>query len=118
LKKEKSMNAFKKTILPTLIAAAVLAGAATAAEHTSPSGMPEPSRETREKMATLHERMAACLRSDKSVSDCRHEMQQHCRTMMGAQNCPMMGMDKRHDMTDPPPAQSQDKTHDKTQDKK
>jgi hypothetical protein len=40
------------------------------------------SKETREKMATLHEHMAACLRSDKSISDCRSEMMQGRGGMM------------------------------------
>jgi hypothetical protein len=36
-----------------------------------------PSKDTREKMATLHEQMAACLRSDKSISECRDEMRKN-----------------------------------------
>jgi hypothetical protein len=43
-------------------------------------------------MASVHERMAACLRSDKSLIDCRSEMMKNCREMIGAQGCPMMGM--------------------------
>jgi hypothetical protein len=53
------------------------------------------SKETREKMATLHEQMATCLRSDKSVAECHKEMKKSCRETLGAQACPMMGM--RHD---------------------
>jgi hypothetical protein len=42
-------------------------------------------------MAALHEKMAACLRSDKALAECRDEMQKNCRDMMGEQGCPMMG---------------------------
>jgi hypothetical protein len=49
------------------------------------------SKETREKMAVLHEQMAACLRSDKSISDCHAEMRKNCQTTLGTQDCPMMG---------------------------
>jgi hypothetical protein len=50
------------------------------------SDMPEPSREQREKMALVHEKLAACLRSDRSFEDCHHEMVE----AMGGQHCPMM----------------------------
>ncbi|MHB8811732.1 MAG: hypothetical protein ACYDAE_00525 [Steroidobacteraceae bacterium] len=49
-----------------------------------------PSKEMRERMATLHEQMAACLRSDKTVSECRTEMRKHCQAMMGNQSCTTM----------------------------
>jgi hypothetical protein len=53
-----------------------------------------PSKETREKMATLHEQMAACLRSEKPIADCHTEAMQHCQAIMGKEGCPMnmMGM--------------------------
>ena len=54
-----------------------------------------PSKEMREQMATLHEQMAACLRSDKSMSECRTQMMSSCQSMMGTQGCRMgmsMGM--------------------------
>lgn len=52
-----------------------------------------PSKEMREQMATLHEQMAACLRSDKSMSECRSQMISSCQSMMGGQGCRMaMGM--------------------------
>ena len=50
----------------------------------------EPSKERREQMAVLHEKMAACLRSDKDLAACREEMRNNCRDMMGDQGCPMM----------------------------
>jgi hypothetical protein len=60
------------------------------AEFTMPS-QAAPSKEMREKMATLHERMAVNLRSDKSVAECRTEMKSRRHTM-GTQGCSMMGM--------------------------
>jgi hypothetical protein len=69
-------------------------GAAWSADPASSpsSSQGAPSKEMREKMATLHEHMAACLRSDKSVTECRTQMLQNCKETMGNQNCPMMGM--------------------------
>ena len=57
-----------------------------------------PSREMREKMATFHERMAACLRSDKPIADCHTEMMKNAREVMGKDGCPMMkgGMMQDH----------------------
>ena len=88
-----------------------LAGAAFAANPpTAPSA---PTKEMRERMATVHEQMAACLRSDKSISECRTEMMQHCQAMMGSQGCTrmmssggMMGMGQgmRGPMTSKPPS--------------
>ena len=79
------------------IAAALLgAGAAWSADPapTAPAAKtaPSPSKETREKMAVLHEQMAACLRSDKSVSECHAQMMKSCHDNLGANGCPMMGM--------------------------
>lgn len=64
-----------------------LSGAAFAANPPTASA---PTKEMREKMAVLHEQMAACLRSDKSLSECRAEMQKSCHEMMGNQGCAMM----------------------------
>jgi len=68
-----------------------VAWSADAAPSTVPS-QAAPSKEMREKMATLHEQMAVCLRSDKSVAECRTEMMKSCQETMGAQSCPKMGM--------------------------
>ena len=57
--------------------------------RTAPAMM---TKEMREKMAVLHEQMAACLRSDKSLADCRDEMRKSCKDSLGDQDCPMMGM--------------------------
>jgi hypothetical protein len=45
----------------------------------------------REKMASLHEQLAACLRSDKPISDCHSQMMKSCQETMGDQGCRMMG---------------------------
>ena len=80
-----------KRLLYGLIASVLISGIAVAADNAS-AGPPEPSKEMRAKMATLHEQMAACLRSDKPFSDCRHEMMKGCQQLMGEHGCPMMGM--------------------------
>ena len=48
----------------------------------------------REEMAVTHEKMAACLRSDKAIEDCHKEMMKSCKGMKG--HCPMMGMEHMH----------------------
>ena len=77
------------------LAAMSVIGAAALAATQSPPAPATMTKETREKMAVLHEQMAACLRSDKSLSDCRAEMMKGCKESMGDQGCPMgMGMGK------------------------
>ena len=74
------------SIAGTLLLA--LSGTVFAAPPAStPAG---PTKEMREKMALLHEQMAACLRSDKSLAECRAEMQKSCSGMMGDQGCTRM----------------------------
>ena len=46
------------------------------------------SKEDREKMAAVHEKMAACLRSDKSFDVCHDEMK---AAHEKGEGCPMMG---------------------------
>lgn len=74
------------------IAGAMLIALNSAAFAAEPpvSAATAPTREMRESMATLHEQMAACLRSDKSISECRTEMQKHCQDVMGNQGCTRM----------------------------
>lgn len=54
-----------------------------------------PSKEMRDQMAAVHQRMAACLRSEKPIAECREEMRRNCAKFMGEQDCPMMGMGGR-----------------------
>jgi hypothetical protein len=72
-------------------------GAAFSAEPPAPSH-PALSKEQREKMAAIHEQMAACLRSDKPVADCHREAMKSCQQMMGKEGCPMMGSMHEHMM--------------------
>ncbi len=77
-------------IASALVAAA---GAAFSAEPSASSST-MPSKEMREQMAVVHEQIAACLRSDKSIAECRTEMMQKCQETMGQEGCQGMGMGK------------------------
>ncbi len=82
----------RQTLLSSLVASMVLlAGSAAFAADVPPANRAAPSKEMREKMATLHEQMAACLRSEKPIADCRSEMKKSCGEIMGKEGCPMMG---------------------------
>jgi hypothetical protein len=85
-----------------LFASMWMAGASALFAADEPPATPsKPSKEQRERMAALHEKMAACLRSDKEFSVCRDEMRKSCQAMSGEQGCPMMGME--HGRMGPPP---------------
>jgi hypothetical protein len=56
--------------------------------------MPAMTAEQRNKMADVHEKLAACLRSDRPMSDCHEEAMKNCQDLLGA-NCPM-GHGKEH----------------------
>jgi hypothetical protein len=89
---------------------AILSASATLAANPPATAQSPPSKETREKMATLHEQMAACLRSDKPVTECHTEIMKNCQDVMGEDGCPMMGMGwgTHHHMMQVPPANSGD----------
>lgn len=57
----------------------------------APSAPQQMTHEQRVKMANAHEKMAACLRSDRPLADCRSEMMKTCHGLMGKAGCPMMG---------------------------
>lgn len=80
---------FTRGLLAGVVAVSSFAGSTIAAEP--PSQAPAPSKAMREQMATVHEKMALCLRSDKSFAECRDEMQKNCQDM-DEHACPMMGM--------------------------
>jgi hypothetical protein len=69
----------------------VLAVGAAVAADDSPSDMHHapPSKQDREQMAKLHEHMAACLRSDKTMRDCHEAVRKECQDTMG-DKCEMM----------------------------
>lgn len=75
-----------------ILMAAILFCNVTLAAESPTAAQAEPSREMREQMAAAHDAMAACLRSDKSIADCRDQMQTSCKQIHGEQGCPMMGM--------------------------
>lgn len=76
-------------ILMCLALVASALGAEKSKIKTSP--MAEITAEQRADMAASHEKMAACLRSDKSMEDCHKEMMKTCQSTMGKDACPMMG---------------------------
>lgn len=77
--------------LAALVACLAIFGAAFAADEPTPAAKtPAPTKEQREQMAKVHEHMAACLRSDKTVWECHDAARQECQAAMGGQ-CAMMG---------------------------
>ena len=87
----------KNIILVGTLLAALTSGNAFA-EETKPSTKnnkkatsTQMTPEQRQKMASMHEKMALCLRSDKPMNECRAEMKSGCKEMMGKEGCPMMG---------------------------
>ncbi len=88
-----------RTLLRSVVVASLLCLTASAwsadpAPASSDPGL-VPSKEQREQMAVLHERMAACLRSDKSVTECRSDMMRGCQQTLGASGCRWMGWGHR-----------------------
>ncbi len=77
-----------RTVLLALLSATGVIALACAPPASAQQ--PAPSKEMRAQMATIHEQMAACLRSDKPIADCHAEMVQSCQKV----GCPMgaMGM--------------------------
>lgn len=77
---------------------------ATAPAAQSAAPAPILSKAQREKLAALHEQMAACLRSDSALADCHAQMQQACRESMGSTGCPGLGRRMGPGMHRPPVA--------------
>ncbi len=96
--------------LGVAIGALSLLGGIALAAPPPPTGSAPVSKETREKMATIHEQMAACLRSDKAISECHNEMRKSCKDL--GEGCPLMGMGMgpHHPMHQPPSTGSTPKT--------
>jgi hypothetical protein len=68
-----TMNKFKSMLfIPTLLLLTI-----GFSQVTQSAGL-SPSKEDREAMAQAHEKMAACLRSNKSVDECHEEMRSAC----------------------------------------
>jgi hypothetical protein len=84
-----------------------LSGTGAQAQGTMPPQGAEMTLEQRRQMADAHEKMAACLRSERPLADCREELMKSCQQAMGTSTCPMMGGmgPKRHPgKRGPPPA--------------
>lgn len=78
-----------KTLKVSLCMVALFGGAAFAAGPTAVTA------EQRTKMAEVHDKMAACLRSERPLTDCHEEMKKSSQGMDAAQLCPM-GRMKHH----------------------
>ena len=87
----------------SLIATLVLIFGARAALTAEPPSQSHPamSKEQREKMATIHDQIAACLRSDKPVADCHKEAMKSCQDAMGKDWCSMMHEHSGNHMMEP-----------------
>ncbi len=62
---------------------------AFAGHHKHGGPIPEPTKEQRVKMAEMHDKMAACLRSEQTMAACHEEMNAACEA--SGDSCPMMG---------------------------
>jgi len=97
-----SMNTMSLLRLPgkglavVLLTLVIVSSVAIGSEQTAPTP-PMPSKEMREKMASVHEGMATCLRSEKPLAECRDEMMKSCR-QLPEQGCRMMGMGMHREM--------------------
>jgi type II secretory pathway component PulF len=83
------VSAREAVSLTSMLALLLSAGAAFSEEPASQSH-PTMSKQQREKMATIHEQMAACLRSDKPAAECHKEAMKSCEEAMGKDGCSMM----------------------------
>jgi len=75
--------------LTAAVAMGLLLGSVQAAEHMGDTNRPAPTKEQREQMAKVHEHMAACLRSDKTMRECHEAARKECQEAMG-DTCEMM----------------------------
>ena len=79
-----------RRIVTSITGTFLIALSSTAFAANPPAMAPSiPAKLMREKMAFLYEQMAACLRSDKSMAECRAEMQKNCHDIMGNRGCTM-----------------------------
>ncbi len=79
-----------------LVVVAIIAASVGSATWAAPKTWPKLTPEQRQKMAEAHEKMAACLKSDKPIEQCREEMMKACQDNLGKDGCPMMGMHHEH----------------------
>ncbi len=85
------------TILLLTLALTNLAPQAWTAQAVAPFDQSQvnmrPNREDREKMASAHEEMAICLRSEQEISHCHAVLHEQCQAMTGG-TC--AGMEMEH----------------------
>jgi len=90
---------FGRIAIATCVLLATVASLQAPAQESAgaqPGEHHELSKDTREKMAQLHEQMAACLRSEKPVQVCHGEMMKSCQSQLGSEGCRAAhGMDGR-----------------------
>ena len=90
------MKTIFTTALMILISTNSIVFSADKAKIPTKMKMNEMTPKQRQSMATVHENMAVCLRSEKPMEECRKEMMQSCKEQMGKNGCPMM--EKMHNM--------------------
>ncbi len=82
----------KKSLLTASIILAFSMGSmANESSQVQKDSKAAPSKESREQMAAVHEKMALCLRSDSSIEDCHEQMRGQCHDMKDEGHCSMMG---------------------------
>ena len=88
-----------KIILPTLTLLMAMSLSSAFGKSTEKMKTMALTPEQRIKMATIHENMATCLRSDKTLDVCHEEKKKACMDTMGKDGCyHMMGKGKMHKM--------------------
>lgn len=87
---EKEFQMFKAIVVDVVVYA-LLTGCSSLALAADSKKAPDNAvtKEQRQKMAQMHEKMAKCLRSDRPFSECHDEMRKGCKDM-GKDGCPMM----------------------------
>jgi hypothetical protein len=84
------MHIARHTVLRGALLGALVVVAGGAFAATSAAQAEWPTHAQREKMAQIHEQMAACLRSARPFAECRQEMMRACRAELGLGGCRMM----------------------------
>lgn len=92
------MSIHRNFSLAVLVGALGFGAALNAAEPSE-----QPTTEMRATMALAHEKMAACLRSDKPMTECREEMRKSAPMMR--EQCPMMGHTQMGERAEKPKAE-------------
>ena len=94
--KIKTMSA-SALLLSLLISTSANAEEKEASAHSSNHMMAAP--EMKKEMADMHQKMADCLRTEKSMQDCHGEMMKDCQGAKASGHCSMMdGMMKKGSM--------------------